>query len=139
MKEKIKKKLKSQKGFTMQDLIIACLILTLFVGLIGTLMYNSYYNNLRAELSANMTIYAVKILEDIDKISYEDVQTKTGSDYEEQFNIPAGYIVELNISNYGEAVGNVEDVIKIIKLKISYTFQGKTEDFVVQKLKIKEV
>ena len=123
----------------MQDLIIACLILTLFVGLIGTLMYNSYYNNLRAELSANMTIYAVKILEDIDKISYEDVQTKTGSDYEEQFNIPAGYIVELNISNYGEAVGNVEDVIKIIKLKISYTFQGKTEDFVVQKLKIKEV
>lgn len=139
MKEKIKKKLKSQKGFTMQDLIIACLILTLFVGLIGTLMYNSYYNNLRAELSANMTIYAVKILEDIDKISYEDVQTKTGSDYEEQFNIPAGYIVELNISNYGEAVGNVEDVIKIIKLKISYTFQGETEDFVVQKLKIKEV
>ena len=60
-------------------------------------------------------------------------------DYEEQFNIPAGYIVELNISNYGEAVGNVEDVIKIIKLKISYTFQGETEDFVVQKLKIKEV
>ena len=139
MKEKIKKKLKSQKGFTMQDLIIACLILTLFVGLIGTLMYNSYYNNLRAELSANMTIYAVKILEDIDKISYEDVQTKTGTDYKEQFNIPAGYSIELSISNYGEAVGNVEDVIKIIKLKISYTFQGETEDFVVQKLKIKEV
>ena len=139
MKEKINKKLKSQKGFTMQDLIIACLILTLFVGLIGTLMYNSYYNNLRAQLSANMTIYSVKILEDIDKISYEDVQTKTGSDYKEQFNIPAGYSVELSISNYGEGVGNVEDVIKIIKLKISYTFQGKTEDFVVQKLKIKEV
>ena len=139
MKEKINKKLKSQKGFTMQDLIIACLILTLFVGLIGTLMYNSYYNNLRAQLSANMTIYSVKILEDIDKISYEDVQTKTGTDYKEQFNIPAGYNVEISISNYGDGVENVEDIIKIIKLKISYTLKGETEEFVVQKLKIKDL
>ena len=139
MKEKIKKKLKSQKGFTMQDLIIACLIFTIFAGLISTLMHNSYYNNSRAELSANMTIYAVKILEDIDKISYEDVQTKTGTDYKEQFNIPAGYSVELSISNYGEGVENVEDIMKIINLKISYTLQGETEDFVVQRLKIKEM
>ena len=139
MKEKIKKKLKSQKGFTMQDLIIACLIFTIFAGLISTLMHNSYHNNSRAELSANMTIYAVKILEDIDKISYEDVQTKTGTDYKEQFNIPAGYSVELSISNYGEGVENVEDIMKIINLKISYTLQGETEDFVVQRLKIKEM
>lgn len=139
MKEKIKKKLKSQNGFTMQDLMIACLIFILFTGLIGTLMYNSYYNNLRAELSADMTIYAVKILEDIDKISYEDVQTKTGTDYKEQFNIPAGYSVELSISNYGEGVENVEDIMKIINLKISYTLQGETEDFVVKRLKIKEM
>lgn len=139
MKGKIKKKLKSQKGFTMQDLIIACLIFTIFAGLIGTLMYNSYYNNLRAELSANMTIYAVKILEDLDKISYEEVQTKTGTDYKEQFDIPAGYSVELNISNYGEGVENIEDIMKIINLKISYTLQGETEDFVVQRLKIKEM
>ena len=139
MKRKIKKKLKSQKGFTMQDLIIACLMFTLFTGLIGNLMYKSYYNNVRAELSANMTIYAVKILEDIDKISYEDVQTKTGTDYKEQFNIPSGYSVELNISNYGEGAENVEDIIKIINLKISYTLQGDTEDFVVQRLKVKEM
>lgn len=139
MKGKIKKKLKSQKGFTMQDLIIACLIFTIFAGLIGTLMYNSYYNNLRAELSANMTIYAVKILEDLDKISYEEVQTKTGTNYKEQFDIPAGYSVELNISNYGEGVENIEDIMKIINLKISYTLQGETEDFVVQRLKIKEM
>ena len=139
MKGKIKKKLKSQKGFTMQDLIIACLIFTIFASLIGTLMYNSYYNNLRAELSANMTIYAVKILEDLDKISYEEVQTKTGTDYKEQFDIPAGYSVELNISNYGEGVENIEDIMKIINLKISYTLQWETEDFVVQRLKIKEM
>ena len=41
-KTKFKNLIKSNKGFTMQDLIIATLIITIFVGLIGTLMYSVY-------------------------------------------------------------------------------------------------
>ena len=104
---KIKSKLKSEKGFTIQDLLAGCLILTLFVGIITTLMTYVYKTNLKTQIMAQMTAYAVEILEDVDKISYEEVQTKTAKDYKEQFNIPAGFDVIMQISDYGE---NTEDV-----------------------------
>ena len=69
--KKIKTKLKSQNGFTMQDIIGACIMITLFVSTIATLMTYVYKTNMETSLTSRMTIYAVEILEDIDKISYE--------------------------------------------------------------------
>ena len=135
---KIKNKFKSENGFTMQDLIIAFFIFIAFVGIIATLMYNVYYANVRADLTAQMAVYAVQILEDMDKISYEDAQQMTGLYYKQKFSIPAGFNVDLQISDYGED-SELQDVIKIIDLKISYTIGGSTEDFTVKRLKIKEI
>ena len=135
----IKINLKSQKGFTLQDLVIACLIFTAFVGIIGTLMYSVYQNSLRADLSSQMTVYAVKILEDIDKISYEDAQLMTGDQYKAKFSIPAGFDVDLQLTDYGEGVTYIEDVMKIVNLKISYTIAGETEEITIKRLKIKEM
>ena len=75
-KTKFKNIIKSNKGFTMQDLIIATLIITIFVGLIGTLMYSVYNVNIRTDLTSQMATYAVQILEDIDKISYDEVTSE---------------------------------------------------------------
>lgn len=137
MKKNIINRLKSDKGFTMQDLLIACFIFTLFVGLIATTMYSAFKVNAKLDLSSQMTLYAVQIIEDIDKISYEEVQTKTGYDYIQQFSIPAGFDVKLDISDYGGE--GTEDVIKIVDLTISYTFQGEQEDLRIKRLKIKEL
>lgn len=137
MNKKIINKFKSNKGFTMQDLLIACFFFTLFVGVIATTMFSVYKTNTKMDLTSQMTLYAVQILEDIDKISYEEAQTKTGNDYKQQFSIPAGFNVTLNFSNYGEE--GAQDVIKIVDIKISYTFQGETNDFAVKRLKIKEM
>lgn len=134
MNRKIKKIVKSEKGFTMQDLLIACFIITLFVGIITTMMSSTFKVNAKTKLTSQMTLYAVQILEDIDKISYEDVQKKTGEDYKRQFSIPEGYDVSLNILDYGK-----QDVIKIVDLKISYILNGETNDFTVKRLKIKEM
>lgn len=139
MKENVNLKIKSENGFTMQDLLVACFIFILFAGLIGTLMYRVYETNIRASLTSQMCMYAVQILEDIDKISYEDAQSKTGADYKEQFSIPEGFNVELQFTDYAEDQENIEDVIKIVDLKISYTLAGKTEEFSVRRLKIKEL
>ena len=135
----IKINLKSQKGFTLQDLVIACLIFTAFVGIIGTLMYSVYQNSIRADLSSQMTVYAVKILEDIDKISYEDAQLMTGDQYKAKFSIPAGFDVDLQLTDYGQGVTYIEDVMKIVNLKISYTLAGETEEITITRLKIKEM
>ena len=139
MKENVNLKIKSENGFTMQDLLVACFIFILFAGLIGTLMYRVYETNIRASLTSQMCIYAVQILEDIDKKSYEDAQTKTGADYKEQFSIPSGYNVELQFTDYGEGKDYIEDLIKIVDLKISYTISGQTEEFNIRRLKIKEM
>ena len=135
----IKINLKSNKGFTMQDLLFACFIITLFVGIISTMMFSAYKTNMTANLMSQMTMYAVQILEDIDKISYEDVQSKTEQEYRTQFQIPAGFGIDIQISNYGEGVENIQDLIKIVKLTISYSFQGNTEELTINRLKIKEI
>lgn len=139
MKENVNLKIKSENGFTMQDLLVACFIFILFAGLIGTLMYRVYETNIRASLTSQMCMYAVQILEDIDKISYEDAQSKTGADYKEQFSIPEGFNVELQFTDYGADKAYIEDIIKIVDLKISYTVANQTEEFTVRRLKIKEI
>ena len=134
--EKIRLKIKSENGFTMQDLLAGCLILTIFVGTIAGLMTYVYKTNMQTRLMAQMASYAVEILEDIDKISYEDAQDKDGNYYKEKFSIPAGFNVDLQFSDYGE---NLEDVIKIVNLKVSYTFNNDTTEYKIQRLKIKEM
>lgn len=138
-KAKLKNLIKSNKGFTMQDLIIATLIITIFVGLISTLMYSVYNINIRTDLTSQMATYAVQILEDIDKIAYEEVNSDLANTYKSQFNIPAGFDVNIEVTNYGDGTQNIEDVIKIVNLTISYELRGDTEQFSVQRLKIKEI
>ena len=131
--------IKSENGFTVQDLLIAIFIIMLFAALISTTMFSVYKNNAKVNVSAQMATYAVQILEDIDKISYEEVNSDLSQTYASKFSIPSGYNIDIQVSNYGEGVKNVQDIIKIVKLTISYTLQGETEEFSVQKLKIKEM
>ena len=135
----LKNLIRSNKGFTMQDLAIATLIITIFVGLISTLMYSVYKTNVKTNLTSQMATYVVLILEDIDKIPYEEVKPELADEYKSDFSIPESFNISIEVSNYGEGVNNVQDVIKIVKLNISYTILNETEGFSIQKLKIKEM
>lgn len=139
MINKIKNILKSNKGFTIQDVLIACFIITVFVGVITTMLYSVYRENIKTTLMSKMTVYAVQILENIDKISYEEVQNKTISEYREEFSIPDGFNIQIEISNYCENSASRDDVIKIIKLTISYTMGDVPEEISIKRLKIKEI
>ena len=129
-------KFKSEKGFTLQDVIAAFIVILIFIGIIATLMVYVYKTNMQTSLTSQMTLYAVQILEDIDKISYEEAQEKTGEYYKDKFSIPDGFDVQLQFTDYGE---DTEDLIKIVDLKLTYTFQGETTEYNLQKLKIKEL
>lgn len=133
------KKIKSENGFTMEDLMIALVIIMIFVGVITTTMYTVYKLNIETNLTSQMTSYAVQILEDIDKISYEEVNSDLASTYNEKFSIPSSFKIDIQVSNYGEGTENIKDIMKIVNLKISYTLQGNEEQFSVQRLKIKEM
>ena len=130
--------IKSNKGFTIADLAIALIVFVIFTGIIGTLFYSSFKINSQARISAVATNYAIEILEDIDKIAYDDVQNGMESKYIEQFSIPEGYELSIKIQKYN--LGNDKaDLIKKVKLTLSYGMMGDTEQIVIQRLKVKEI
>lgn len=138
-KRKINKlNIKSEKGFTMQDLVGAIIVLSLFVGIIGMLMTSVVKVNLKTRMSASATNYAIQILEDIDKISYEEVTSSLANSYPSKFLIPSGFTVNLEVENYNEGTDK-QDLVKTVKLTISYTLFNEKEDLVINKLKMKEI
>lgn len=130
--------LRSDSGFTMTDLAAAILIFGIFTGIIGTLMYSSYKINLQTKMAVAAGNYAIQILEDIDKISYEEVTNGMEAGYKSKFLIPEGFDVTIEVSNYNEGTIK-EDLIKKIRLVITYEFAGDSEKIQINRLKIKEV
>ena len=133
-----KQKLKSEAGFTMTDLAAALIIFSIFAGLIGSLMYSSFKTNLQTKVAGVATSYAIQILEDIDKIGYDEVINGMEDAYRTKFKIPTQFDINMEISNYNE--GNARaDLIKIVKLTMTYHFAGTSEEVVINRLKIKEI
>lgn len=128
--------LKSNKGFTMQDLVIAIIILMAFIGIISTMFYSIYKINYQTKLTANATYYAVQILEDIDKISYEEVENSLADRYVS--DLPSRYSVKLEVTPYKDE-DYAQNLVKNVKLTVSYTFLGTTEELIIQRIKVKEV
>lgn len=130
--------LKSNAGFTMADLAAALIIFSILTGVIGTLMYESFKTNSQVKITGMAELYAIEILEDIDKISYDQVTNGMESSYKSKFGIPEGFNLSIEVSNYNEGTDK-EDLIKKVKLTITYQYAGEPENLIVERLKIKEV
>ena len=130
--------MKSNLGFTMVDIVIALIIILLFTGIITSLMFSARKMNAQITMSGNSTYYAMLILEDIDKISYDEVQNGMEDSYITKYSIPSKYQVSLEVSDYTEDTEK-EDLIKKIKLTIAYDLLGDRENVVINRLKVKEI
>lgn len=139
---KLTNNLKSNKGFTLQDLILAIMILMLFVGTVGSLFISVYQVNADTKVDALTTIYAIKILEYIDKINYEEVteakKASLISKMQTELDIPNSLRVSLNITNYNPDWSS-KDYVKQVKLTIDYTFNKKDKQISINRLKVKEL
>ena len=134
----IKTKIRLNSGFTTTDLVGAMIIFLIFSGLIVTAFYNSYIVNSKTKVTASATNYSIQILEDIDKITYDEVQNGMENAYRQKFSIPNGYILKMEVTNYNEE-NDKEDLIKNVKLTIEYKIAGDTEKIVINKIKVKEL
>ena len=132
--EKIVKNLKSNKGFTMQDVIIAIAILTLFAGTIAGSYLAIYKIQAETQITAVATLYGIQILENIDRIAYEDVKNGMEDTYKQAYGISDQMGLRIEVSQYDS-----ENTIKMVKLTLSYQVAGNTEDLVLEKLKVKEL
>ena len=85
--KKITEKLKSNKGFTMQDVIIGMVILTVFAGTIAGSYLAIYKIQAETQMTAVASLYGIQILENIDRIAYEDVKNGMEDTYKQAYDI----------------------------------------------------
>lgn len=142
MKTKNKKKiinLKQEKGFTMQDLIIAFGIILLVGGTIGSTYLAIYTIQSDTKVDALATLYAIQITEYIDKISYEEVVNEINiNSIKQKFNISDKFTVNIDVANYEQDEENL-DMVKKVKIELSYSFRKQNRKIVFNRLKIKEL
>lgn len=132
--KKITKKLKSNKGFTMQDVIIGMVILTVFAGTIAGSYLAIYKIQAETQMTAVASLYGIQILENIDRKAYEDVKNGMENTYRQDYDISDKVGLKIEVSPY-----DTEDTLKMVKLTLTYEIAGNTEELVLEKLKVKEL
>jgi uncharacterized protein YneF (UPF0154 family) len=137
-REKIGKKIKSNKGFTMQDLAIAIVILLLFVGTIGGTYLAIYKVQSDTKLDSVATLYMIQMLEYINKIGYDEVTNGMEETLRAQFSIPNRFHIKLEISSYLPK-SDSRDLVKKVNLTMNYTFQKQERNLLITTLKVKEL
>lgn len=131
--------MKSNRGVTLYDIIIAVVILSLFVGIIGNLFYQIAYNTNLVKYNAIATYYAVKVAEDIDKLSYAEVNNAELSSYiASNYNLPDEFNINVDIQNYNQNKPDKQDILKIATIQVNYKCLNENKFYKIRKLKIKE-
>lgn len=130
--------LKSNKGVTLTDVTVGLLILLLFTGILTTSFYNIYKHNVLIKFNAMAIDYTIKILEDTDRMSYEEVTNDINNTIKEKFDIKDGFNIKVNVENYNKDDATKQDVIKIVTVTVNYKIAGEEYKYSVEKLKIKE-
>lgn len=128
------KKIKSNKGFTMQDVIIAIVVIAMFAATIGGTYLAVYKVQVKTKISSVASLYGIKVIEYIDKISYEQVTSDMLDECRSELEIPSSIGLQLDVSKYDN-----KDTIKKVKLVVSYNLEDEEQNLVLQKLKMKEI
>jgi len=131
------KKIKSNKGVSLADVAIAIIVIMILGATIANMFYQLYYNVSMVRLNASAINCAVNILEDIDRLPYEQIDNNllTKKDYDVSDN----FDILIDVKKYSEENPGKEDIIKIVTLTINYELLGDTEQIIFKKLKIKEL
>lgn len=139
MKE-ITTKIKQNKGFTAQDVVISIIIIVIFVSLITTLFYNFYISTSAKNRNAIALNCIIDVIEEAKMLNYDELnQTKIEEllgTLKSNKTIPNGYEVIAELQKYNELDGNTEkkDIIKILKVKVQYLVGQKTEKIEISTL-----
>ena len=124
--------IKSEKGITGIDITISTLIITVFISLIGTLMYSSNINSQKIARRTEATDKAVNLIEEIKAENFEDVVEESG------YIDDTPYYKEVTVEDYKTLKNNAEDIkeemVKKVTVEVSYK-EGKN----TQKVKLSTI
>lgn len=123
------------------DIVVSIVVLSLFAGIIAGMFAELFIQNVSIRMDAIAVNYAVTILEDTDRLSYAEVTTENMMKNVEEgrYYMADNYTANIEVTNYSDMDSSKEDIIKIVKVTISYTLRNQEYSYTVQKLKIKEM
>lgn len=133
-------KIKQNKGFTSQDVVISIIIIVIFVSIITTLFYNFYISTSAKNRNAIALNCIIDVIEQAKMLKYDELdQTKIEEllgTLKSDKTIPNGYEVSVELQKYNELEGNTDkkDLIKILKVKVQYLVGQKTEKIEISTL-----
>ena len=129
------KKIFNEKGITGIDLTIGIVVLSIFTGVIVSLMLNAYSTSIEVKKSANAMAYATIILEKVDEKSFEDVNDSFVAYLEAlgAVDISDDYTITFNTEVLEE------NLFKKATITVSYDVNDEQKSITINKLKIKEL
>ncbi len=129
------KKIFNEKGITGIDLTIGIVVLSIFTGVIVSLMLNAYSTSIEVKKSANAMAYATIILEKVDEKSFEDVNDSFVAYLEAlgEVDISDDYTITFNTQVLEE------NLFKKATITVSYDVNDEQKSITINKLKIKEL
>ena len=128
--------LQNEKGYTVVDIAISIVVITIFVSVIAVIIsrFNSSANELQYKEEA--TAIAIEEIEKIKKDgfeAYKDRSIVNGNSEiskDEEINGKEGFYKTIIIQDYTDLEGNSEKISGLVKkatVKISYMFKGKEQ------------
>lgn len=149
-------KLKNNKGITGIDITIALIVIVFFIGIVSTLVVNYVYSSKSIDRKAIATNIAISKIESLKSTSYNNLQVGTTQSYatKEGQIMPDGttgsypYVITTEIENYKTSIYTtdmdqtqrdaLQDVIKIVNVKVEYTVRNRTQKVEIKSAIAKE-
>ena len=122
-------KVKSEKGITNIDITVSIILITLFVAIIATLMYNINANSGSVERRSIATNYAINEIESLKAQNFDDLEeTGETNEFEDilENGKTTGYAKKITIIDYANLEENKDDdtivpgLVKKVTVEISY-------------------
>lgn len=131
----MKKKFLNNKGVTGIDITISIVILSLFAGLIISLMSSIYKNSIEIQKGANAMAYATIVLEKVDEKAFNEIDENFVNTLinNKEIAIDSNYTI-----NFSTEILE-ENLLKKAIVKVSYDINGEQKSLIINKLKIKEI
>ena len=129
-------KLKQEKGITAVDVAISIFIIAIFVTINIGLAYNAMIKAKTIERSEKATYYAIKGIEYVKGLPYDDIVTELELPPEYQED---GYeiFVSVNRPQYTNIL-NTQDYIKLVSVSVSYKVASNTNFYEIKTLVVRK-
>lgn len=132
-------KIRSEKGITNIDYVVAIIIFMIGSVAVLGLYYNMYKTMSKIKIDETIIGYITEICEDIDLENYRDVDTEEEiNQIIRSANIPEQYLVECIGIEKQNDTNEALDVVQKINIKVSYSYGDSNREYVIKKVKVKE-